>query len=444
MINLFKKGFIYLTLMLLVLGSFSVESAHAETAEWNPGEQYFKGDYDYKAAQPASLNWNRQSSFNSIDLNPRIKWIHTLPGSSTRYFGGTPVIGKDGSIYIKQLDSLYAFNPDGSVKWVTNSPNGDVSIGYDGTLFIGGTALNPNDGSVKWSYKGYSRATPAIGDGVIYTTVDNKLVALNYEDGSVIWKKPEFAAYSSYSPSPVVSSDGTIYVSTDASASSYSYLYAFDKDGNEKWKYQYKQSKGGTGNVPTIGPDGTIYTIKDTTLHAISPNGELLWELKFSKKINQVVISKDEVIYVGSWDYNFYALNKDGSEKWRKSIGTYVRSVPIIDNNGNIIVTDNSGNLLSMNTSGEIKWTLKLDHSSSESSPSIDKDGTIYIGASYSLVAVTGEKNANQSCSIYDIIDKLLENPQTKEDIERAKSYINNIKNKVNDWESKINEYENK
>ncbi|MFJ7734354.1 hypothetical protein ACIQXF_21105 [Lysinibacillus sp. NPDC097231] len=29
MVNLFKKGFIFLTLMLLVLGSFSVESASA-------------------------------------------------------------------------------------------------------------------------------------------------------------------------------------------------------------------------------------------------------------------------------------------------------------------------------------------------------------------------------------------------------------------------------
>ena len=32
MINLFKKGFIYLVLMLLVLGSFSVESASAAEA----------------------------------------------------------------------------------------------------------------------------------------------------------------------------------------------------------------------------------------------------------------------------------------------------------------------------------------------------------------------------------------------------------------------------
>lgn len=443
MVNLLKKGFIYLALMLLVLGSFSMESAHAETAEWNPGEQYFKGDYDYKAAQPAGLNWNRQSSFNSIDLNPRIKWIHTLPGSSTRFFDGTPVIGKDGSIYIKQRDSLYAFNPDGSVKWKNDTPRiAGVSIGHDGTLFAGNKALNPDDGSVKWSVYGNSISTPAIGNGVIYTVIDNRLMALDYGKGSVIWSTPDLIPYSAESPSPVVSSDGTIYLSTEAPNDSYSFLYAFDKDGKEKWKYPYKQGRGGT-LVPTIGPDGTIYTIKDTILYAITPNGELKWKIEKTKGISQVAVSKDDVIYLASLDYNLYAINTDGSEKWKKSIGSMVKGTPIIDNNGNIIVTDHSGKLLSMNDLGVTNWTLQIG-STSSSSPSIDKDGTIYIGTSYSFVAVTGDKNANQSCSIYDIIDDLLENPQTKEDIERAKSYINNIKNKVNDWESKINEYENK
>ncbi|MGE7930739.1 PQQ-binding-like beta-propeller repeat protein [Lysinibacillus xylanilyticus] len=436
-----KKIFFCLLLVIIILPLSSTNSTitKAKTSEWHPGEQYFKGDYDYNADQPAALNWNRQSNFYSIDSNPNIKWTSKVAG-----FRGDPVIGTDGTIYVHQQDKLYAFNADGSVKWATESLFGNVSIGYDGTIFSGKTAYNPDDGSIKWSIKGYSRATPAIGESVIYTVVDNKLMALDYKDGSLIWKSPDLEPYSAYSPSPVVSSDGTIYVSTDAPNNSFSYLYAFDKNGKEKWKYQYKQGAGGEGNVPTIGSDGTIYTTKNNILYAITPNGELLWELGFAKKISQVVISKDEVIYLGSWDYNLYALNKDGSEKWRKSLNSYVRGVPILDINGNILVMDNYGTLFSVNNLGKTNWTTKLDTVSSYSSPAIAKDGTIYIGTSYAFNAVTGEKNANQSCSIYDIIDELLENPQSNEDIERAKSYINDIKYKVDGWESKINEYEKK
>lgn len=83
--------------------------------------------------------------------------------------GGGPSIGADGTVYVNSyINTVYAFNPDGSLKWsyltsdccghpdVPSSP----AIGSDGTIYVGETldiggepdgvvlALNP-DGSLQ-------------------------------------------------------------------------------------------------------------------------------------------------------------------------------------------------------------------------------------------------------------------------------------------------------
>ena len=59
----------------------------------------------------------------------------------------SPAIGADGTIYVGSRDKkLYAFNPDGNVKWIFET--GDAiesspSIDVDGTIYIGS-----NDGKL--------------------------------------------------------------------------------------------------------------------------------------------------------------------------------------------------------------------------------------------------------------------------------------------------------
>ena len=80
--------------------------------------------------------------------------------SFTDYTYATPALGNDGTIYMPGGDTLYAFNPDGTVQWQINevaATRTSPAIGQDGTIYIGiwnGNdtffALNP-DGTTKWS-----------------------------------------------------------------------------------------------------------------------------------------------------------------------------------------------------------------------------------------------------------------------------------------------------
>ena len=88
-------------------------------------------------------------------------------------------LADDGTIYIgSQDDNLYAFNPDGSLKW-SYATGGDLessaAIASDGTVYAGSWDNNlyavNQDGTLKWSYTtgSFIRSAPSIGStGTIY------------------------------------------------------------------------------------------------------------------------------------------------------------------------------------------------------------------------------------------------------------------------------------
>lgn len=138
---------------------------------------------------------------------PTDHWIRT-----------SPCIADDGTIYCVSLDEyLYAINPDGTFKWKTDVGAGtSPTIGQDGTIYCGYNklyAINPVNGSVKWSY-------------------DN---SGNIRGGT-----------------PCNSIDGTIYFGTDSG-----WIYAINPDGTEKWS---KHIGSRIESAPAIGEDGIVYT----------------------------------------------------------------------------------------------------------------------------------------------------------------------------------------
>ncbi len=58
-------------------------------------------------------------------------------------------------------------------------------------------------------------------------------------------------------------------------------------------------------------------------------------------------------IYVGSYDNNLYALNPDGTEKWRFATGSYVYSSPVLGVDGTIYVGSQDNNLYAVGVQGE-------------------------------------------------------------------------------------------
>jgi outer membrane protein assembly factor BamB len=302
--------------------------------------------------------WGRLYAFYP---NGTIKWFREPLGIES-----TPAIGDDGIIYIGTAYSspcLYAIYPNGTVKWQYGTGDAIFSspvIGPDGTIFFGHDhgwdgyiiALNP-DGTLRWQYHagGVVHSSPALGeDGTVYCgSHDGNLYALYPNNGTLKWMyhTGDWVAYG-----PAVADDGTIYFdSWDG------YLYAVHPDGTLRWK------TGGylAGTTPVIGSDGTIY-VGNEQLTAIYPsNGSVKWscELGPDRTIRGAspAISADGTIYFGTWIVSggswaggeIIAVNPDGTEKWRELIANdFVNSGPAIGSDGTVYIgsTSDSGGYL--------------------------------------------------------------------------------------------------
>jgi outer membrane protein assembly factor BamB len=170
--------------------------------------------------------------FYAIDTaTGQIKWVYNFYGG---HGNESTVIGSDGTIFTvrddgHQIDTVYAFNPDGTVKWtqtitsegVAYQDVSSMSIGPDGTLYYGTTvyddnlnqldqgklyALDPTDGTVKWTYN----------------------------TGDISWWM-----------APLVDASGTIYVGTAYISQDHEIkLFAINPNGTLKWERGY-----GTGDI---------------------------------------------------------------------------------------------------------------------------------------------------------------------------------------------------
>ena len=153
----------------------------------------------------------------------------------------------------------------------------------------------------------------------------------------------------------------------------------------KKWAFK---TGGSVYSSPVIGSDGTIYVGSwDNNLYAINPDGSKKWAFKTSGYVvSSPTIGSDGTIYVGSGDENLYAINPDGSKKWAFKTDDDVESSPAIGSDGTIYVGSNDTNLYAINPDGSKKWAFKTGSTTTHggavaSSPAIGSDGTIYVGS---------------------------------------------------------------
>lgn len=232
-----------------------------------------------------------------------------------------PAIASDGTIYISTRwynSDLYAINPDGIPKWISENSSGGLQvIASDGTIYTSGselTATNP-DGTIKWQYDTLGTFTePAIGsNGTIYVISSFSdcyegnckyltiLHAIN-PDGTIIWKFVTDKT-SIICSSPVIGYDGTVYAGLDK-------FYAFNPNGTKKWEFAPDSLSGFIG-LAAIGSDGTIYCNHENhKFYAINPDGTKKWEI-INYTYSAPAIADDGTIYLASGEGCLYALYSD-------------------------------------------------------------------------------------------------------------------------------------
>jgi len=327
-----------------------------------------------------------------------VKWNLKI---GTGDFNGSPVLGKDGTIYLVSMDHhLYAVNPDGSKKWLFDAGERIYStpaIDADGVIYFPSHdsnlyAINP-DGTEKWKYDIDDKIKnfPVIGnDGTIYLIVSSRLYAFN-PDGSLKWRDDNLFLNSSFA----IGLDGTIYGGTSFSKS----LLAINSSGNKIWEYKVEDR---ITEPPTICPNNTILVVADTgsytdkKLYNINPDGTLNWSRVLQNcNYSSPAVDYDGNIYIYTnfKHYTFlinenyiYSLNSDGSERWQYYFGDlHLYAPPTIGKDGTIYITPER-ELHAINPDGTLKW--KKDLESRESSPVvISNDGVLYITGDNELCA---------------------------------------------------------
>ncbi len=280
---------------------------------------------------------------------------------------GAPVVGEDGSIYMAGPGGVYRFDENGEVVWRVDDLGDHPSFPalFEDTLYVAAEgdlyALDVEDGSPKWVFEDADSlaSTPAVtadgniyvvgdggvyrigedgdkswhfspeeegtfswnlavGSGQIYVPGGGEFLAIDADEGELLWSVSGPGA--TVEGSPAIGDDGTVYVRATGGDA----LLALDpEDGSTLWTYE----ADGIGGSPVIGEDGGIYIATrpfgaNGHLRAIDPDGpEELWssELRHSGDLSPAAAADNGVIYV-SMGRSLYGISaEDGDKLWEKA-----------------------------------------------------------------------------------------------------------------------------
>ncbi len=357
-----------------------------------------------------------------------VKWQKDLP----TYTNGNIALGPDNSLYLSiqtgadySVDILYRITPDGSTA-NTYTPLGgmvdDIAIGADGTIYIH-AARNPSklialtpDLNEKWSVPfedGF--VSPAIGhDGTIYTASshselqnnEHRLIALNPSDGSQKWTCVFSNMPGALVSKPMIAPDGTIYMVF----SEYYYhggtsdvtkkIFAIRSNGIVKWEASF--SNRVKLYMMGVASDGTLYILdwidipnwsQARRVKAIDPDdGSVKWDLQLNPvghPHSNVAIGPDDTIYISANDHTSNSnlllfVRPDGTIKKTIPLPAMAEGGPVMGADRTIYLFCADDYLRAIDShTGSQKWEYYLPTIGRNYHPVISPDGTIYLGNSH-------------------------------------------------------------
>jgi outer membrane protein assembly factor BamB len=336
-----------------------------------------------------------------------LRWS-TAAGFANRV-EGSPIIGPDGVVYIGADDGrFYAFDgATGAIRWATVVQTAGVdssaALGADGTIYVGAgsamLALDAATGIQKWRFDtaGDVESSPALApDGTLYFGADDaRVYALDASNGVLKWYFT-FPDGSDTDSSPALGADGTVYIGSDKGT-----LYALNgQHGTLLWSFK---AIGEISGAPALGTDGTVYfcalnlTKTESVTYAIDAlTGVPRWEkVQSSQSAPSVAIGSDGAVFVGGVTVEPRAVVRaldagTGNQKWERWLepGSTGSSAVSIDAAGILylqsefrVAVAGSGKLSALNPmTGSVLWQVATS-GSSNSSPAIGADGTVYAGS---------------------------------------------------------------
>ncbi len=102
------------------------------------------------------------------------------------------------------------------------------------------------------------------------------------------------------------------------------------------------------------------------------------------------VVAADGTVYVAANSRTLYALNPDGSTRWKADLPAAPWGAPALTVDGDIIVLTHEGWVNDFTPQGQVRWAVQPEQKVLPlTSPVIDGNGTIYYTSEMSFIAVT-------------------------------------------------------
>ncbi len=340
----------------------------------------------------------------------------------------TPIISGDGTVYIGSADhNFYALNPDGTEKWrfetgemidsAATITRYDPAAGYSKVVFLSGDGFiyclrtddvpQPED-RLLWTldataapgpgYNNWWEGNVVMGfDGTLYAGNTNWNYYAFTQEGRIKWTHTTGAnAWSAAG----FADDGTIFWgSLDVG------VYGVGPDGTSLW---WTPTLGFVASSAAVGSDGTVYIGSfDSSLYALRPStGSVRWQFPTGDHVYcSPALAADEwgntsVIYFGSADGTVYALTPGGNLLWTYDTGDTIRSSPAIgpapagEDRNIVYVGCGNGKLYALNgDDGTRRWSFDTtpddpvlkDRNDLNGSPALGPEG-VYIGGEHGFV----------------------------------------------------------
>jgi outer membrane protein assembly factor BamB/tRNA A-37 threonylcarbamoyl transferase component Bud32 len=283
------------------------------------------------------------------------------------------------------IKPIWQFQVEDAVRSTPMVYNGVVFVGsYDNNLW----ALDAKDGSLRWKFatEGGIGASPSYGSGAVYIgSADNRMYAVDVRNGKRLWTfKTEGKIFTR-----AATSAGLIIFGSDDGK-----LYAV-KSGptaaKEVWRYDLMTP---IRSSPVVDNDKVFFGTDGGEFACLDISGEVQWRFQSRRRLMSTALIKDNVAYVGSDDWYFYALDVDqGYPIWRfRTKGAIVSSPAYGD--GKVMFGSADGVFYAIEAvGGREVWRFEVGKPIT-SSPAVFRE-SVYFGATdgsvYSLHIKSGD-----------------------------------------------------
>lgn len=318
----------------------------------------------------------------SLNTNLNEKVSFNVSGDKFFHTGATPVVSKGALYALGNNGYITAFDAQtGSEIWVNKYYNeiekksffdffgsyyisGSLSISND-TLFVTGgigdvVSLDAKTGELLWSSKlsSPSRAAPLVVDDkiVIVQTVDNKVFALEFETGDILWNHFGVGEEISILSSSAPTTNGKVLIVQYTTGDIVSLDIA---TGDELWIESISSPLDSAYNIgapinvvtsPYLGNDKIIAAGNDGFMVALNPsNGDVIWrkELGVNK---QFWVCGSEILALNRDDVLLAVDSKTGFVIWKVALDNKDRELqftsPIVINS-KVVVISSDGTMYS-------------------------------------------------------------------------------------------------